>query len=48
MYPMSPTMFVFREYDFFRLEVVAGEDGVPAMLRGHYDNGRTDVSERTE
>jgi hypothetical protein len=48
MYPMSETMFVFRELDFFRLEVVVGDDGVPTMVRGHYDNGRVDVSERTE
>jgi len=46
MHPMSETMFVFEEYDFFRLEVVVGDKGVPEMLRGHYDNGRTDESSR--
>ena len=48
MIAMSETLFCFEEIDYFRLEVVAGDDGVPTMLRGHYDNGRVDVSERTE
>jgi hypothetical protein len=48
MYAMSETMFCFDEIEFFRLEVVVGDGGVPTLLRGHYDNGRVDVSERTE
>jgi hypothetical protein len=47
MIAMSETLFCFEEIDFFRLEIVIGEDGVPTMLRGYYDNGRVDVSERT-
>jgi hypothetical protein len=47
MIAISETIFCFKEIDYFRLEVVPGEDGVPSMLRGHYDNGRVDVSERT-
>lgn len=46
MYAISKTLFCFNELDFFRLEVVVGDDGVPTMLRGHYDNGRVDVTER--
>jgi hypothetical protein len=48
MYPLSDTVFVFDELDFFRLEVVVGDDGAPTMLRGHYDNGNVDVTEKTE
>ncbi len=47
MYAISETMFCFDELDFFRLEVVVGDDGVPTILRGHYDSGRVDISERT-
>ena len=46
MYPMTETMFVFEEIDFFRLEVVLDDNGNPTMLRGHYDNGSTDESKR--
>jgi hypothetical protein len=48
MVPMSGTMFCFDDIDFFRLEVVVGDDGVPTMLRGHYTGGQTDESKRTE
>jgi hypothetical protein len=48
MIPLSETMFVFEELDYFRLEVVVGSDDVPTMLRGHYEGGRVDTSERTE
>jgi hypothetical protein len=46
MYAISETLFCFDELDFFRIEVVVGNDGVPTMLRGHYNNGRVDVTER--
>lgn len=48
MYAISETLFCFDEIDYFRIEVVVGDDGEPTMLRGHYDNGRVDVSERTK
>lgn len=44
---ISETLFCFEEIDYFRLDVVVGEDGALTMLRGIYDNGRVDVSERT-
>jgi len=47
MYAISETLFCFEEIDYFRLEVVVGDDGVPTLLRGHYDNGRVDVTEKT-
>jgi len=48
MYPISETLFCFDDIEYFRLEVVVGDDGVPTMLRGHYDNGRVDISEKTK
>ena len=48
MYAISKTVFCFDDLDFFRLEVVVGDDGVPTMLRGLYDNGRVDISEKTK
>jgi len=44
--PMSETLFRFEKVDYFRLEVVFDDEGVPAMLRGHYDNGMIDESRR--
>ena len=46
--PMTETLFRFEEYPYFRLEVVLDEQGLPARLVGHYDDGHTDESPRTE
>ncbi len=48
MYPISETLFCFDDIEYFRLEVVVGDDGVPTMLRGHYDDGQVDISEKTK
>ncbi len=46
--PMSDTLFRFGEVPYFRLEVVTDDAGRPTKLVGHYDNGRTDESPRSE
>ncbi|MFH1686863.1 MAG: S41 family peptidase [bacterium] len=47
MIPMADDLFWFDDVDYFRLQVVVDDDGTPLKLIGHYDNGRTDESERT-
>lgn len=44
--PMDETLFRFEGLDYFRLEVVLGDDGEPVKLVGHYREGRTDESPR--
>jgi hypothetical protein len=46
--PMTETLFRFDAVEYFRLEVVLGDDGVPVKLIGHYDNGHTDENPRDE
>jgi hypothetical protein len=48
--PMSERLFRFRfeGYDFFRLEVVVDDAGRPVKLIGHYDDGKTSQSRRSE
>lgn len=46
--PMTETLFRFDEFDYFRLEVVLDDQGRPTKLVGHYSDGRTDESPRTE
>jgi C-terminal processing protease CtpA/Prc len=46
--PIDQVTFVFDEYDFFMLEVETDEDGKPTALIGHYRDGRTDRSARSE
>jgi hypothetical protein len=46
--PMSPTLFRFEGLDYFRLEVVLDSSGSPVKLIGHYADGHTDESERTD
>lgn len=48
MIPMTATMFRFESLDYFRLEVVLDASGTPVKLIGHYNNGSTDESIRTE
>jgi hypothetical protein len=48
MSPISETLFCFDDIEYFRLEVVVGDDGIPTMLRGHYDDGQVDISEKTK
>ena len=48
MIPMSADTFMFDEIDFFRLEVETDPAGKPLCLIGHYSNGFTDRSPRTE
>jgi hypothetical protein len=45
---MTETLFRFDAVEYFRLEVVLGDDGVPVKLVGHYDNGHTDENPRDE
>ena len=44
--PMTETLFRFDAVEYFRLEVVLGEDGVPVKLIGYYENGHTDENPR--
>ncbi|HYW68293.1 MAG TPA: hypothetical protein VE960_01705, partial [bacterium] len=44
--PMSETLFRFDAFEYFRMEIVLGGDGVPVKLIGHYDNGHTDENPR--
>lgn len=46
--PAGSEKFVFGEYDFFMLEVETDADGNPTALVGHYRDGRTDRTPRTE
>jgi hypothetical protein len=48
--PMSERLFRFQAegYDFFRLEVVIDDAGRPVKVIGHYDDGRTNESPRSE
>lgn len=46
--PMTDTVFRFDEFEYFRLEVVLDDQGRPTRLIGHYDDGHTDESPRTE
>lgn len=46
MVPVSETLFMFEELEYFMLEIVV-ENGKGAALIGHYDDGRTDRNERT-
>ncbi|UCC73430.1 MAG: S41 family peptidase [Gemmatimonadota bacterium] len=46
--PMTERLFRFEDIDYFRLEVVVDESGNPLKLVGHYDNGYTDESVRSE
>jgi hypothetical protein len=46
--PMSDTLFRFEGLDYFRLAVVLDEEGRPVKLVGHYDDGHTDESPRTD
>lgn len=48
MTPLSEKLFMFDDIDYFRLEVVTDPTGRPEKLVGHYDNGRTDQSLRTD
>ncbi|HOW25328.1 MAG TPA: S41 family peptidase [Bacteroidales bacterium] len=45
MIPVSETLFMFDELDYFMLEVIV-ENGRATALIGHYDDGRTDRNER--
>ncbi len=42
--PISQTLFMLEDLDYFRLEVALDDAGNPVELRGHYDNGNIDVS----
>ena len=44
--PMSETLFRFDAVEYFRMEVVLGDDGVPVKLIGYYENGHTDENPR--
>jgi hypothetical protein len=45
--PLTEMLFGFAEIDYFRIEVVLDESGQPLKLVGHYDNGDTDESPRS-
>ena len=45
--PLTETLFGFSEIDYFRIEVVLDPSGRPLKLIGHYDNGDTDESPRS-
>jgi hypothetical protein len=45
--PLTETLFGFSEIDYFRIEVVLDPSGQPLKLVGHYDNGDTDESPRS-
>jgi hypothetical protein len=45
--PMSDRLFRLEGVDYFRLEVMIGDDGKPSELVGRYDNGTEDRSPRT-
>ncbi len=46
--PMGEALFYFEGLDFFRLEVVLDESGVPTKLIGHYRGRPNDESPRTD
>lgn len=46
--PMTETLFRFDAVEYFRLEVVLGDDGVPVKLIGRYENGHTDENPRDQ
>jgi hypothetical protein len=46
--PMNETLFRFEDLDYFRLEVVLDDAGAPIKLVGHYNNGHTDESPRSD
>jgi retinol-binding protein 3 len=46
--PMTETVFRFDGIDYFRLEVVLDDQGRPTKVIGHYNDGHTDESPRTE
>jgi hypothetical protein len=46
MIPVTETLFMFEELDYFMMEIVV-ENGKPVAVVGHYDDGRTDRNERT-
>lgn len=46
--PITETLFGFEDAPQLRLEIVLDEQGVPIKLIGHYDNGMTDESPRTD
>ncbi len=46
--PVDQDSFVLDEYDFFVLEVETDNEGNPTALVGHYRDGRTDRTLRTE
>ena len=46
--PVDQDTFVFEEYDFFMLDVETDGEGNPTALVGHYRDGRSDRTPRTE
>jgi C-terminal processing protease CtpA/Prc len=46
--PITETLFGFEDAPQFRLEIVLDREGTPTKIVGHYDNGMTDESPRTE
>jgi hypothetical protein len=46
--PLSDRLFALEGLDRFRIEFVPGDGGTARELVGHYDNGMTDRSARTE
>jgi len=48
MIPMAEDLFGFEKLEYFRLKVVTDSDRNPVELHGLYDNGRVDISKRSE
>ena len=46
MIPLKEDLFMFEEIDYFRLKIII-EDGKVVAVEGHYDNGRTDRSDKS-
>jgi hypothetical protein len=46
--PLKEKLFALKGGDHFRIEFILDENGQANELVGHYDNGMTDVSARTE
>lgn len=47
MIPLTEELFMFKELEYFRIKVIK-EDGVIKGLMGMYDNGRTDISLKSD
>ena len=48
MIPISESLFRFEEVDFFRVQFITDQSGKVTGLKGLYDDGYEDYSERTE